>query len=146
MSQDILTNLTNSPSFSNNTIDSNAITPTSPKPIHTQSLPFFDPSFFAHCKAFDNFFLSSDTFSTVPILLQAQKDDPVLSTVYKWLKQKQRPYSLTPIIKANYFLYTYYKQFQQLYIDPNSHLIQYYTPNSRIFEEIFIKTQPILFY
>ena len=143
LSQDILTNLTNSPSISNNTIDSNAITPTSPKPTHTQSLPFFDPSFFAHCKTFDNFFLSSDFFLTVPILLQAQKDDTVLSTVYKWLKQKQRlSYSLTPIIKANSFLYTYYKQFQHLYIDPNTHLIQYYTPNFRIFEEIFIKTQP----
>ena len=46
------------------------------------------------------------------------------------------------MIKANSFLYTYYKQFQHLYLDPNSHLIQYYTPNSRIFEEIFIKTQP----
>ena len=142
LSQDILINLTNSPSISNNTIDITAITPTFPKPIHTQSLPFFDSSFFAHCKAFDNFFLSSDTFLTVPILLQAQKDDPVLSTVNKWLKQKQRPYSLTPVIKANSFLYTYYKQFQHFYIDPNSHLIQYHTPNSRIFEEIFIKTQP----
>ena len=103
MSQDILTNFTNSPPFVNNIIDSNAITPTSPKPIHAQSLPFFDTSFFAHCKAFD-FFLPSDTFLTVPILLQAQKDDPVLSTVYKWLKPKQRPYSLTPIIEANSFL------------------------------------------
>ena len=45
-------------------------------------------------------------------------------------------------MKANSFLYTYYRQFQHLYIDPNSHLIQYYTPNSRIFEEIFIKNQP----
>ena len=88
------------------------------------------------------FFLPSDTFLTLPILLQAQKDDPVLSTVSTWLKQKQRPHSLTPIIKTNSFLYTYYKQFQHLYIDPNSHLIQYYTPSSRIFEEIFIKTQP----
>ena len=105
-------------------------------------MPFFDPPFFAHCKAFDNFFLPSDTFLTLPILLQAQKDDPVLSTVYKWLKQKQRPYSLTPVIKANSFLYTYYKQFQHLYVDPNSHLIQYYTPNSRIFEKNFINTQP----
>ena len=142
LSQDILTNFINSPSIINHTLHSNAITPTSPKTINTQSLPFFDPSFFAHRKAFDNFFLPSDTFLTLPILLQAQKDDPVLSTVYTWLKQKQRPHYLTPIIKANSFLYTYYTQFQHLYIDPNSHLIQYYTPNSRIFEEIFIKTQP----
>ena len=49
---------------------------------------------------------------------------------------------LTPIIKANSYLYTYYKQFQLLYIDPNSNLIQYHTPNSRIFDEIPIKTQP----
>ena len=110
--------------------------------MHTQSLPFFDPSFFDNRKAFDNFFLPSDTLLTVPILLQTQKDDPVLSTVFKWLKQKQRPHFLTPVIKANSFLYTYYKQFQHLYLDPSSHLIQYYTPNSRVFEEIFIKTQP----
>ena len=142
LSQDILTNFTNSPPIINSTIENNAITQTTPKPMHTQSLPFFDPSFFAHRKAFDNFFLPSDTFLTVPILLQAQKDDPVLSTVFKWLKQKQRPHSLTPVIKANSFLYTYYKQFQHLHLDPSSHLIQYYTPNSRVFEEIFIKTQP----
>ena len=49
---------------------------------------------------------------------------------------------MTPVIKANSFLYTYYKQFQHLFINPHSHLIQYYTPNSRVFEEIFIKTQP----
>ena len=48
---------------------------------------------------------------------------------------------MTPVIKANSFLYTYYRQFHHLYIDPSSHLIQYYTPNSRVFEEIFIKTQ-----
>ena len=45
------------------------------------------------------------TFLTIRILLQAQKDDPVFSSVYKWLKQ--RPYSLTPNIDANSFLYTY---------------------------------------
>ena len=142
LSQDILTNLTHSSPVANNVIDNNAIVPTSPKPLHTQSLPFFEPSFFAHSKAFHNFFLPSDTFLTIPNLLQAQKDDPVLSTVYIWLKQKQKSHSLTPVIKANSFLYTYYKQFQHLFIDPHSHLIQYYTPNSRVFEEIFIKTQP----
>ena len=43
---------------------------------------------------------------------------------FKWLKQRQRPYFLTPIIKTYFFLYTNYKQFQLLYIDQNSHLIQ----------------------
>ena len=89
------------------------------------------------------FFLSSDTLLTLPILLQAQKDDTVLSTVYERLK-KQRPHSSTPVIKANSF---YTRTIDNsntyiLYIDPNSHLIQFYTLNSRIFEAIFIKTQP----
>ena len=137
LSQDILTNFINSPPIINHTLHSNAITPTSPKTINTQSLPFFDPSFFAHRKAFDIFFLPSDTFLTLPILLQAQKDDPVLSTVYTWLKQKQRPHSLTPIIKANSFLYTYYKQFQHLYIDPNSHL-PHFIPHLPLWFSIFI--------
>ena len=145
MSQDILTNITNSSSNVTNTTNINAITNTPIKSTSTQSLPFFDPSFFAQCKAFENFFLPSDTLLTLPILFQAQKDNTVLSTVYKWLKQKQRPHSLSPVVKANSFLYTYYRQIQHLYIDPNSHLIQYYTPKSRIFEEIFIKTQPSIY-
>ena len=49
---------------------------------------------------------------------------------------------LSPVIKANSFLYTYCKQYQHLYIDPNSYPIQNYTQNFRIFEEAFIKTQP----
>ena len=39
------------------------------------------------CKAHENFFLPSDTLLTLAILLQTQKDDTVLSIVYKWLKQ-----------------------------------------------------------
>ena len=68
------------------------------KPTSIQSLPIFDPSFLPNCKAFENFFLPSDTFLTLPILLQSQKDDPVLSTVYKWLKQKT-PFS-NPYFKS----------------------------------------------
>ena len=60
--------------------------------------------------------------------------------VYEWLKQKQRPPFVTPGIEANSLLYTYYKQFQLLYIDPTSYLIKYYTPDSRIFEDAFINT------
>ena len=60
------------------------------------------------------------------------------------VKQKQRPPFVTPVVKANSFQYTYYKQFPHLYIDPTSHLIHHYTPNSRTFEEVFIKTQPAI--
>ena len=92
----------------------NAITQTPLKPTPTQSLVFFDPSFFAHCKAFENFFSPSITFVPLPILLQAKKDDPTLSTVYTWLTQRQNFFTPTTILKANYFLFTYYKQLQHL--------------------------------
>ena len=48
------------------------------------------------------------------------------------------------LLKLTPFLYTYYKQFPHLYIDPNSHLIQYYTPNSRTLERNFPKNQPFI--
>ena len=87
LSQDILPNITNSSSSFINATNTNAKTQTPIKPTSTQSLPLFDPSCFAQCKAFEMFFLSSDTLLTLPILLQARKDDTVLSTVYKWLKK-----------------------------------------------------------
>ena len=86
-----ITNSSSSVIKSNNT---HAITQTPIKPTSTQSLSFFDPSCFAQCKVFENLFLQSDALRTLPVLLQARKDDPVLSIVYKWLKQKQRPHSL----------------------------------------------------
>ena len=76
-------------------------TPNSQKIYIYKLTTFFDPSFFAHCKAFEIFIRTSDAFLTIPLLLQAQKDDPVLSTVYAWLKDKRRPprniYILTQI-------------------------------------------------
>ena len=62
-----------------------------------------------HSKAFENFFLPPNAFSAIPILVAAQKDDPVFSTVYTSFTQKQRPYTLNSIVKAYSFLYTYYK-------------------------------------
>ena len=56
--------LTPSFDYSPPTIDSprtNAITQTSIKHTSTQSLPIFDPSFFAQCKAFEYF-----SFHTIP--------------------------------------------------------------------------------
>ena len=73
LSQDILTNFTNSPPFINSTIENNAITQTPPKPMQAQSLPFFDPSFFNHRKAFENFFLPFDTFLTVSYFTSSPK-------------------------------------------------------------------------
>ena len=120
---------------SDDSAHTNAIIQTPIKPTFTQSLPILNPSFVAHCKAFEIFSLPSDTFLTIHILLEAEKYDPVLSSVYTWLKQKQGPYILIHLLKANSFHYTYYKQFQQLYIDPTSHPIQYYTPNGKYLKE-----------
>ena len=83
---------------------------------------FFHP--FLLIKKFLNFFYPSLTFLTIPGLLQAQKENPVLSTVYTWSEQIHRLYTLTPIIMANSFLFPYNKQFQRFYFDPKSHLIQ----------------------
>ena len=75
------------------------------KPTSTQSLPFFDPSFFAHCKKNFRELLSPQDYSlTDTILLQTQKDDPVLSTVYAWLKQKHKLFNINPKNKASSFL------------------------------------------
>ena len=89
-SQDILVDITNS-LFPNpdEFFITNAITQT---PHSTQSLSFSNPSFIAHCKTIENFFLPPDTFLMIAILHKAQKDDPVLSTANSCLKQKQKPY------------------------------------------------------
>ena len=91
LSQDVLTNIEKSLTLKSNN-DSDPLNEASPsefliqtpiKSTSTSSLPFFDPSFFSHCKASEIFFFLSFTFLTILILLQAQQDDPVLSTVYK---------------------------------------------------------------
>ena len=67
-SQNIFTNMTNSLfPISDGSAPTNAIIQSSIKPTSTQSLPLFDPSFFAHCEVFE-FFLPSNTFLTMPIL------------------------------------------------------------------------------
>ena len=78
LSQDIVTNMTNS-SSSNSNISAHAeftqtiaIIQTPFEPTYTHSLQFLYPSFFAHREAFANFFLPSDTFLAIPILFQAQ--------------------------------------------------------------------------
>ena len=91
MSQEILSKVTNSSSSVIKFNNTHAITQSPIKPTSTQSLSFFDPTCFAQCKVFENLFLQSDALRTLPVLLQARK--AVLSIVYKWLKQKQRPHS-----------------------------------------------------
>ena len=56
-------NMTNALTLSSDeSLPTNGTTQTPIKPTSTQSLP----SIFAHCKVFENFFLPSKTFSTIP--------------------------------------------------------------------------------
>ena len=81
-SQNTLTNMPNSLSPDSDEFPhTNALTQTPIKPISTQSLPRFDPSF----------------------LLMVKHG-------YTWLKQIQKPYNFNPFIKTNFFLYTYNKK------------------------------------
>ena len=59
---------------------------------------------FPHCKAFENFFFTHNTFLNLPILLQDHKDDLVLSTVYKWLKIDQKLFHLFKNILHNHYI------------------------------------------
>ena len=56
--------------------------------------------------------------------------------------QQQRLFTLPPDVQSKLFLYTFHKQIQHLYFDRNSHLICYYTLNSKIFEKVFLKLNP----
>ena len=52
----------------------------------------------------------------------AKKDDPVLSTRFTWLKQKQRPYTLTPFIKPNFF-YIHIRNNSNYYLLTQTHIV-----------------------
>ena len=84
LSQGLISNITNFVSNSNKNFKPNAFTQIHVQPTSTQSLPILFPL----CKTFETFFLPSDTHLTIPIFLQAQKEDPVLFTVHTWLKYK----------------------------------------------------------
>ena len=101
LSHDILINIENSLTLKSNN-DSASLTEISHSKAIIQTLIKSKPTssmpcFFTHCKAFENFFFPSDTKVTIPILLQAQKDDAVLSTVYTWLKKTK-----TSLFNSNY--------------------------------------------
>ena len=72
--------------------------------------------------SFWKLFTPSNTFLTIPVFLQLEKDNRVLSSVYKWLKQKTTTLHFTSNYYIISFLYESYEQFQHLYIDPKSHL------------------------
>ena len=95
----------------------------------SQTIPFYDTSFFKYKKYFQGFFLP-DVYSLDLKTLQQQPEDPVLRTVYTWLTRNEKPESLTPLITHTPFLHAYYKRFSQLFKEDSTNLINLYTTNT----------------
>ena len=78
---------------------------------------------------FQGFFLPDD-FSLDPHTIQHQQtQDPVLKTVYQWIRHNNKPEISTPPIHGSPFLHAYYKIFYQFFIDDGIDLISLYTKN-----------------
>ena len=74
---------------------------------------------------FQGFFLP-DIFSlNLHTLQHQQAQDPVLKTVYHWIRQSAKPEYPTSLIHGSPFLHSYYKIFSQLYIDNGTNLKVY---------------------
>ena len=58
-----------------------------------------------------------------------QAQDPVLKTVYHWIRQNVKPEYPTTFNTWFSFLHAYYKIFSQLFVDDGTNLISLYTKN-----------------
>ena len=94
----------------------------------SQLVPFYDPSFFKYKMYFQGFFLPDDYSLDLKTLQVQQSQDPVLRTVHSWIFRNEKLECLTPLITGNLFLHTYYKRFQQLFIDTATNLVSLYIP------------------
>ena len=79
----------------------------------TQTIPFYDTSFFKYKNYFQGFFLPDDYTLDIKTLQQQQSQDPVLRTVYSWLLNNEKPEFVTPLITGSPFLHVYYKRLSQ---------------------------------
>ena len=87
-----------------------------------------------------------DDFSLDLHTLQHQQaQDPVLKTVYHWIRHNAKPEYLTPLIHGSFFLHAYYKIFSQRFIDDGTNLISLYT-KSKPFSDTQSNTTPPLVY
>ena len=96
---------------------------------YSQTIPFYDTSFFKDKTYFQGFFLPNDYSLDIQTLQQQQSQDPVLRTVYSWIIHNTKPESLTPLITGTPFLHAYYKRFSQLFINNYTNLISLYNTN-----------------
>ena len=89
----------------------------------SQTIPFYDTSFFKYKNYFQGFFLPDDYSLDIKTLQQQQSQDPVLRTVHSWIIHNDKPESLAPLISGTPFLHAYYKRFSQLIIDDSTNPI-----------------------
>ena len=78
-------------------------------------------------------------------LQHQQTQDPVLKTVYHWIRYNAKPDSATPLIHGSPFRHAYYKIFSQYFIDDGTNLISLHT-KKQIFSDIQPITTPSLVY
>ena len=88
----------------------------------------------------------SDNFSVDLHKLQHQQtQDPVLKTVYHWIRHNAEPEYPTSLIHGSLFLHAFYKVFSEFFIDDSTNLISLYTKN-KPFSDTQSNTTPPLVY
>ena len=99
-------------------LSTSVIDTTEPNKLFThtsQVIPFYDPSFVKYKKYFQDFF-SPDDFSLDPHTLQHQQaQDPVLKTVYHWIRHNAKPEYPTRLLHGSPSLHAHYKIFSQFF-------------------------------
>ena len=64
----------------------------------------------------------------IQTLLEEQLNDPVLQVVRKWIKTSDKRTQKTPDINQSKALLSFYKKFEQLFIEPDTNLLCYREP------------------
>ena len=62
-------------------------------------------------------------------LQHQQAQDPVLKTVYHWIRHNVKPENPTPLRHGSPFLHAYYKIFSQHFFDDGTNLFSLFTKN-----------------
>ena len=87
----------------------------------------------------DDFSLNLHTYQHQPA------QDPVLKTLYHWIRHNVKPEYRTPLIHGSPFLHAYYKVFSQLFIDVGTNLISLYTKNKPFSDTQSSTTIPLVY-
>ena len=129
-------------------LSTSVIDTTEPNKLSThtsQTIPSYGPSFFKYKNYFQGFFLPDDFSLDLRTLQLQQTQDPVLKTVYHWIRHNAKPEYPTTLIHGSHFLHAYYKIFSQLFIDDGTNFRSLYIKN-KSFSDTQSNTNPPLVY